>query len=430
MMSPECDIMHIVQSINGAVPISNSSLSLSVFVQMGQILSLGLSFKERNSAWSGLTLTTTSCMSKSLFYVLKVDRYDFPVFPCLKMGGRTTFYALSGYTFIYSPSDRSKFLKKPILLVYDGHRSHDTLKIIDLAISHGIILFCLPPHTTHMLQPLDVGVFGPFSRAWADRCDEIADDTGEEMPREDFVKEYMAVQYATFKPSTIKQMFKKSGCYPINPSVFSDEDFAPSIPTSTSANHVPPSYPVPAEDGFYITDDGNDNEVVALRTEDSDSEDESQPNAIPCNDHNNDANAKDDDTTHGSKPTSSSEGRIPPPPPPIHDPFGFLTHSPRSPSHIPVESFNAQILPPSPQPEESAVPCSSSRPRRSNKSRSSSNPNSHAQTQLERLEAHIEQLEAEAVTMQTHLSMAQDNIRDLTAVCETLGVRRFFFQKW
>ena len=225
-----------------------------------------------------------------------------------------------------------------------------------------------------MLQPLDVGVFGPFSRAWADRCDEIADDTGEEMPREDFVKEYMAVRSATFKPSTIKQAFKKSGCYPINPSVFTDEDFAPSIPTSTSAHHVPPSYPVPAEDGFYITDDDDDNKVVAPRAEDSDSEDESQPDAIPCNDHNDDAIAEDDDATHGSEPTSSSEGRIPPPPPPIHDPFGFLTRSPRSPSPIPVESFNAQILPPSPQPEESALPSSSSRPRCSNKSRSSSNP--------------------------------------------------------
>ena len=303
--------------------------------------------------------------------------------------------------------------KKPILLIYDGHGSHDTLKIIDLAISHGIILFCLPLHTTHMLQPLDVGVFRPFSSTWADRFNEITDDTGEEMPREDFVKEYMAVWSATFKPSTIKQVFKKSGCYPINPSVFTDKDFALSIPTSTSAHHVPPSYPVPAEDGFYVTNDNDDDEVVAPRAEDSDSEDESQPNAIPCNDHNDDANTEDNNTTHGSKPTSSSEGRIPPPPPPIHDPFGFLTHLPQSLSPIPVESFNAQILPPSPQPEESAIPSSSSRPRRSNQSHSSSNPNSHAQTQLEKLEACIEQLETEAVTMQTHLSMAQDDIRDL-----------------
>jgi hypothetical protein len=62
---------------------------------------------------------------------------------------------------------------KPILLIYDSHGSHDTLNLIELAQQHNIILFCLPPHTTHKLQPLDVGVFGPFSRAWTDHCDEI-----------------------------------------------------------------------------------------------------------------------------------------------------------------------------------------------------------------------------------------------------------------
>ncbi|KJA15782.1 hypothetical protein HYPSUDRAFT_71833 [Hypholoma sublateritium FD-334 SS-4] len=57
---------------------------------------------------------------------------------------------------------------KPIILVLDGHGSHEKLVMIDLGLSHGIIIFCLPPHTTHKLQPLDVGVFGPFSCAWAD----------------------------------------------------------------------------------------------------------------------------------------------------------------------------------------------------------------------------------------------------------------------
>jgi len=36
----------------------------------------------------------------------------------------------------------------PILLIYDGHGSHDTLDLINLACKHNIILFCLPPHTT------------------------------------------------------------------------------------------------------------------------------------------------------------------------------------------------------------------------------------------------------------------------------------------
>ena len=34
-----------------------------------------------------------------------------------------------------------------------------TLEVIDLAWKNDVILFCLSPHTTHALQPLDVSVF-------------------------------------------------------------------------------------------------------------------------------------------------------------------------------------------------------------------------------------------------------------------------------
>ena len=61
-----------------------------------------------------------------------------------------------------------------------------------------------------MLQPLDVSIFGPFQRAWADWCDEIVDDTGEEMPCEDVVKHYMEVRHLTFKESTIILCKKES----------------------------------------------------------------------------------------------------------------------------------------------------------------------------------------------------------------------------
>lgn len=83
--------------------------------------------------------------------------------------------------------------RKPILLIYDGHESHESLHLINLACEHNIILFCLLPHTTHKLQPLNVGVFGPFQWAWGVQCDEIVEETGAEMPQEEFVKEYMDV---------------------------------------------------------------------------------------------------------------------------------------------------------------------------------------------------------------------------------------------
>ncbi|KIJ25534.1 hypothetical protein M422DRAFT_96086, partial [Sphaerobolus stellatus SS14] len=55
---------------------------------------------------------------------------------------------------------------KPILLISEGHQSHETPEMHALAFNNCIILYYLPPKTTHKLQPLDVGVFGPLQLAW------------------------------------------------------------------------------------------------------------------------------------------------------------------------------------------------------------------------------------------------------------------------
>ena len=133
---------------------------------------------------------------------------------------------------------------KPILLVYDGHGSHEKLDLLKLAKDHNIILFSLPPHTTHMLQPLDVGVFGPFARAWSKRCNDYIAEYMQEIPRDQFVKHYMETRQQTFKDTTIRAAFQKSGIWPINHDLFTDVDYAPSISTSSTARDVPDTYPI------------------------------------------------------------------------------------------------------------------------------------------------------------------------------------------
>ena len=46
----------------------------------------------------------------------------------------------------------------PVVLIIDGHYSHVSLELIKLARDNNIHLLCLPPNTTHILQPLDVGL--------------------------------------------------------------------------------------------------------------------------------------------------------------------------------------------------------------------------------------------------------------------------------
>ena len=47
------------------------------------------------------------------------------------------------------------------LLIIDGHGSHISLNVIDTARENNM-LYCLPPHTTHILQPLDVSLYKPL----------------------------------------------------------------------------------------------------------------------------------------------------------------------------------------------------------------------------------------------------------------------------
>ena len=59
------------------------------------------------------------------------------------------------------PSDRV------ILLILDGsHSSHISYEVHKMAIENQMHMLKLPPHLTHLLQPLDVGVFTPLKAKW------------------------------------------------------------------------------------------------------------------------------------------------------------------------------------------------------------------------------------------------------------------------
>ena len=45
------------------------------------------------------------------------------------------------------------------LLLLDGYGSHCTYEFLNYCEDRNIVVFCLPAHTTHFLQPLDVVIF-------------------------------------------------------------------------------------------------------------------------------------------------------------------------------------------------------------------------------------------------------------------------------
>ncbi|XP_057297609.1 uncharacterized protein LOC130628645 [Hydractinia symbiolongicarpus] len=74
------------------------------------------------------------------------------------------------FTRLFVP--KTKHVGKRILII-DGHGSHINLNLIDAARENQVILYCLPPHTTHVLQPLDVGLYSPLKTYFSRITDKI-----------------------------------------------------------------------------------------------------------------------------------------------------------------------------------------------------------------------------------------------------------------
>jgi len=59
------------------------------------------------------------------------------------------------------------------LLICDGHSSHLTMEFLSYATRNRILVMVFPSHSTHTLQPLDVGVFGPLSSYYSSELSRI-----------------------------------------------------------------------------------------------------------------------------------------------------------------------------------------------------------------------------------------------------------------
>ena len=75
------------------------------------------------------------------------------------------------------------------LLVLDGHETHMSESFQTFCKEHNIITLCMPPHTSHILQPLDVGCFGPLKKAYSHQIQDLGRLGYFYVTKEDFLAE-------------------------------------------------------------------------------------------------------------------------------------------------------------------------------------------------------------------------------------------------
>ena len=120
----------------------------------------------------------------------------------------------------------------PALLLLDNHSSHVNMEVVNKAKNNNIVSLSFPPHCSHRLQPLDVGVYGPFKN-YMNRAQTtwMTSNPGKTMSIYDLPGIVRDALPLALNPVNVINAFKKTGIWPCNEDVFQESDFAPSFVT-------------------------------------------------------------------------------------------------------------------------------------------------------------------------------------------------------
>ena len=132
---------------------------------------------------------------------------------------------------------RTSHIKKPILLILDGRGSHLNIDMIDLLVQNDIHLYCLPPNTKDILQPLDVVVFRSLKTSFShkDLVKLATLATKTPICKKNFTSLFKEAYEQALSVSTIKKGFRKCGICPFDPQAIDKKRL---MPSNEVADHI------------------------------------------------------------------------------------------------------------------------------------------------------------------------------------------------
>jgi len=150
---------------------------------------------------------------------------------------------------------------------------------VDFCHKNNILLYALPPHTTHILQPSELP-FAKLKKEYNKACDKYYRDSGKIVTKHTFARVLDPVLIETYTLLTICNAYKATGIWPFNPSIISSDRLDPSLLTEQfndlpiDSQHFaqlsrPISTPIQPNYSHFTRSSINDlkEEIIALRNE-------------------------------------------------------------------------------------------------------------------------------------------------------------------
>ncbi|HEV7738417.1 MAG TPA: hypothetical protein VGO47_13725 [Chlamydiales bacterium] len=104
------------------------------------------------------------------------------------------------------------------LLIVDSHGSHLNMQFLEYCITHRILVAFYPPHSTHRLQPLDVGLFSPLATYYSQELNQFIQRSEGicSVTKRDFFRLFWPAFYKAFTDKNIKSAWLKTGISPLD----------------------------------------------------------------------------------------------------------------------------------------------------------------------------------------------------------------------
>ena len=138
-------------------------------------------------------------------------------FSCNSRGWTSNVHALEWLRRCFEPATRDKVNGQTRILICDGHGSHVTSEFIAHCREYNIVLLILPPHSSHLTQPLDVAVFGPLKKHMAAELQGIIQTEVPRIQKVEWLSAYVHARDKAFSTSNILSAFSGTGINPFNP---------------------------------------------------------------------------------------------------------------------------------------------------------------------------------------------------------------------
>jgi hypothetical protein len=132
------------------------------------------------------------------------------------------------------------------MLILDGHESHESAVFQEYCKARNIITLGLPPHSSHLTQPLDVGCFSVLKRAYGRQIETFIKAHINHITKVEFFLAFTAAYKESMTTQNCQAGFRGAGLVPFDPqAVLSKLDVKLRTPT--------PSRPSTANSNFWVS---------------------------------------------------------------------------------------------------------------------------------------------------------------------------------